>query len=426
MSFLLDAGADACVEAANGSSVVDRAWYYDRTGAELSKPFSSANDRILRNIDLDEFLPSKQYTVLHKIVLGLVPNADLATQLQMSTSLIDVPDSEGRTPLWWASACGDTQAVKTLLDYGATIYKRGFDLFGPLHVAQKPEIVRLLLAAGVDVDTRDTSGRTALHCCCYRGSKQGGSISLMRTLLDAGADINAQTIHKNTPLHFAAMYSWTEYIVELLQRGADIESLRLDKELHSDPRYKRYRRHPAQTPTISDSGAHGVWDGTTPLSTAVYFAQAASVRILLRHGADVTKKTRSQITLLHLAAINGNVSTIEALTEARLKGLDPNARDVTGSTPEECLRQRVDYNESLGRAFRRLLTSLRKKSDEGRDGLDERVGFAESKCGQEEDEDEDEDDNDSTLTPITTNNDDEDEDEDDESFEDAVQDLTEK
>lgn len=355
MSFLLDAGADISLAADNGSSVMERVWYYDRTSAVSPGQLASVHNRILKATDLEELATSQQYTVLHKIVLGLAPGLDLATQLQTSTSLIDVPDSRGRTPLWWASARGDTSAVKLLLDFGASAYVRAQDQHGPLHVAKNPGTARLLLDAGIDVDMRDGSGRTALHCCSYRGPGRGGSISLLRTLLDSGADIDAQTIHKNTPLHFAAMYSCIEHIEELICRGANIELLRLPKDLYFDGRFSKF---PFPIKTISDAGAYGIYDGTTPLSTAVQFAQAASVRVLLRHGANVTTKTKKGLTILHLAAMKGNVATIEALAEARLKGLDARSQDSAGLTAQDYLEERIDINLSLRRAFKKLVASL--------------------------------------------------------------------
>lgn len=68
--------------------------------------------------DDDEFLQNRQFTVLHKVVLGLIPK-QLQDELEYSTKDIDVVDSSGRTCVSWAAARGDEKSLGTLLQYGA-------------------------------------------------------------------------------------------------------------------------------------------------------------------------------------------------------------------------------------------------------------------------------------------------------------------
>lgn len=60
--------------------------------------------------------------------------------------------------------------------------------------------VESLLAGGVEVDSRDGSGCTALHFAADRGSSEVARLLLLR-----GADINAQDEDGQTPLHYAAL-----------------------------------------------------------------------------------------------------------------------------------------------------------------------------------------------------------------------------
>src|SRR5437763_1553676 len=103
------------------SSVVERAWYLDRTRPSTTENRAIINSRIFKAVDVEEFAESQQYTTLHKIVLGL-SSLDLARQLEASTATIDDPDSRGRTALWWASAVGEEQMVRLLLAHGASIH----------------------------------------------------------------------------------------------------------------------------------------------------------------------------------------------------------------------------------------------------------------------------------------------------------------
>ena len=65
--------------------------------------------------DKDDWFEARQFTTLHKIVLNQAPTPrDLAQELSNSTQMIDIADSEGRTPLSWAAEAGNAQAVETL------------------------------------------------------------------------------------------------------------------------------------------------------------------------------------------------------------------------------------------------------------------------------------------------------------------------
>lgn len=59
--------------------------------------------------------------------------------------------------------------------------------------------VKALLEAGVDPDSTNEDGLTALHQCCIDDSEE-----MMRLLVQHNADVNAQDSEKWTPLHAAA------------------------------------------------------------------------------------------------------------------------------------------------------------------------------------------------------------------------------
>ncbi|NEK57363.1 ankyrin repeat domain-containing protein [Geodermatophilus sabuli] len=92
--------------------------------------------------------------------------------------------------LTWAAAGGAAGTARTLLDRGAD--PDG----GALHAAAgraRLEVVRLLLAAGADVNRRDPdTGRHPLHAAVAAGAG-GDAPEVVRVLLDAGADVDATT-----------------------------------------------------------------------------------------------------------------------------------------------------------------------------------------------------------------------------------------
>ncbi|GAB3360117.1 ankyrin repeat domain-containing protein [Modestobacter lapidis] len=100
--------------------------------------------------------------------------------------------------LTWAAYGGSPPAVRLLLDRGADPDS------GALHAAAwacRPEVVTILLAAGAQVDRRDTdTGRTPLHAAVAAGPERGDAVAVVRLLLAAGADVNATTSDGASPL----------------------------------------------------------------------------------------------------------------------------------------------------------------------------------------------------------------------------------
>jgi ankyrin repeat protein len=96
----------------------------------------------------------------------------------------------GTDLLSWAAYGGAPATARLLLERGARADG------GALYAAAErghTELVRLLLAAGADVDRRDPdSGRTALHAA-VAGRADGAAPEIVRLLLDAGADVDATT-----------------------------------------------------------------------------------------------------------------------------------------------------------------------------------------------------------------------------------------
>ncbi len=234
------------------------------------------------------------------------------------------------------------------------IEERGLEAWGPwiLHRAAEytsnPTIVRLLLQAGADPNAPDDNGLTPLH----RGAENSNPM-VVTHLLDAGADLNARDNDGYTALHWAAAQSGNDRVVKvLLDRGADpfAESNDGRTPLHSA---LRYRADPSMVSRMLDAGADEnltslqlsvlqgdamavdrlLADGADPneadrygwrpLHFAVPLAGLEVVSGLLAVGADVDARTASGATALHLAASQSPVSVVSALLSA---GADPNAK----------------------------------------------------------------------------------------------------
>eukprot|EP01063_Lacrimia_lanifica_P024743 TRINITY_DN3259_c0_g1_i1.p1 TRINITY_DN3259_c0_g1~~TRINITY_DN3259_c0_g1_i1.p1 ORF type:complete len:540 (+),score=155.24 TRINITY_DN3259_c0_g1_i1:69-1688(+) len=116
----------------------------------------------------------------------------------------DAADSTGLTPLHYASSRNDLPTIRTLLEHDANVNvptgtssMRPF--LTPLHLATRPDVMRVLLTYGAAVNVRDMRGWTPLHEAASKGVLSG-----MRALLDHGASVDAQTEDGKTPLDVAS------------------------------------------------------------------------------------------------------------------------------------------------------------------------------------------------------------------------------
>jgi len=128
----------------------------------------------------------------------------------------DASMGEGTTPLMRAARTGDVEMMRILLANGANPHLRRRDLgtalilaatgrggglpTGPSTIpgASNLEAVKMLIAAGADVDAFNLTGQTALHVAAQRGVDP-----LVTELLDAGATIDLRDKQKRTPLDLA-------------------------------------------------------------------------------------------------------------------------------------------------------------------------------------------------------------------------------
>ena len=103
------------------------------------------------------------YAPLHRVVLD--GNLDEVVGIINIGADVNLQDSYGRTPLWWAAERDNTEIVKILLDVGAKVDVKSQGGWTPLHVAANDgniSSVKLLLAALASVDIKDDEGETPL------------------------------------------------------------------------------------------------------------------------------------------------------------------------------------------------------------------------------------------------------------------------
>ena len=160
-------------------------------------------DQIINTADPSEILG---FNDLHSSIAGSrASNLDFEHQLQQTTrQMIDSKDKSGRTALSWAVELGDLEMTKKLLVKGADPNIADNSGCIPLfYCPSNVELLRTLLDAGTNVNHINRNGDTKLQILIMARA----DLDLMEFLWGYGADIHLQTrVQGNTPLHRAILY----------------------------------------------------------------------------------------------------------------------------------------------------------------------------------------------------------------------------
>jgi ankyrin repeat protein len=175
-----------------------------------------------------ECIERREFTLLHKIVLGLVP-IDLEQYPQDSTADINARDTNNRTPISLAADRGDLSAVSTLLRYNANLQIGSSCFATHLHFAgcaQDPSCIQPLIDAGAQVDAlTDWSQTPLIYVAAYTKDTRHANI-----LLDTTADQNHRDRDSIAPLGWTVIADNLPIALALLARNADIDSASLAGE----------------------------------------------------------------------------------------------------------------------------------------------------------------------------------------------------
>jgi len=253
-------------------------------------------------------------------------------------------------------------SLRTLADFGLNINTpTGPALRTPLHLAAAAgdeDTARMLLARGAEVDMCDAAGCTALHIAARNACGGPRFRRLAQCLLEAGANVQATSSTRSTPLHCAAA----------LARDLDCNGLAEDVAIASHLEYKEWRaQHIAgeaplgstvrPPPCGSSAGDHA---GAMSAGRRVFYAEATRMLgVLASQGGLLDAVDNQGRTPLHVAAAADKPSAVDVLLRL---GAFPYARDMHMNTPLHLAAQHgawrcVRLMSQLDAEFGVLLTS---------------------------------------------------------------------
>ncbi len=228
-----------------------------------------------------------------------------------------------------------------------------------------PADFQAILAAGNDINVRDSEGNTLLH-----KPELLNNINLpLAELIAAGADINARNHQGITPLMIHAGIDKQRFFVQLLEAGADVHAHDKNGKTAADYAAERYCAYnyirlsmvakgkaetshvtgllhtlartanrcynPAQQKEyiskLEELLAAGAdvnipdWNGTSYIFHALHwYRDCRPLELALKYGGDINTRNGEGNTLLHLSAGNSTRLLLNA-------GADPNAVNTVGN-----------------------------------------------------------------------------------------------
>ena len=220
---------------------------------------------------------------------------------------VNAKDSYGRTALLHTKSI---DIVRLLIDNDADVNARDNNGKTALLHTNNIEIAKLLIDNGADVNARDNNGKTALL--------HANNIEIAKLLIDNGSDVNVQDSNGKTALLHA---NNIEIAKLLIDNGSDVNVQDSNGET---PLFKV--QNIDKTKLLIDNGADvNIQDkqGYTALNKAISQEKTEIVKLLIENGADVKVKNRQGSTVLFNAASKNKIEIVKLLLEhgadARIK-----------------------------------------------------------------------------------------------------------
>ena len=269
------------------------------------------------------------HTSLHAVLDAPheVDKAALIQELVKEGANPNIANLKSISPLHLAAKRGALSAVVALIDAGANpAFPAGHTLWTALHFAaaglggeESAKVVKELIAAGADPDSRNDQLRTPLHLAA-----SSSNVVVLKALLVAGSDVDSIEVTGKTALHLAADLAY-----ETRRRENAVETVLMLLQAEANPNVAdQDGRSPLHLAAHIDEA--GFWEGFRN-DEADYGRRIAS--LLLEAGANANAVDAGSKTPLHLAVANTTLVYSAFVQTLLAANANPNATDATGATP---------------------------------------------------------------------------------------------
>ncbi len=340
---LLKAGADPSIEDGNGDPVMVHAIHRDR--------LDQARLLIRHGVSID----SRNRGGITALMRGspYEDAADIQANIDLGANL-ELTDAEGTTALMKATGSGNIAAMEVLLKSGAkpdVVNKEGktalmlalsFDL--NLDEKEIPDVVKLLIKSGADPNLTDRKGANTLimALASYRCP-----LEAIDAILSAKPDVGHRDEDGRDSLFHANLHDRTRGLTpRLVELGADLKTTDNDDAdllmwaaAGNDPGQVRFLLDhgltPDRTTKSGEMAVHfalraGRWESSSSVKESLEKRTVEILKLILEHGASLTKSDADGDTLLHLAAFSGQIDVFAYLLPF-FKNL--NIKNQRGETP---------------------------------------------------------------------------------------------
>jgi hypothetical protein len=157
-------------------------------------------------------------TLLRRLCHYIIGDPEIYIQklIKYGADINKTPKYE-QSPLLLLTSGKNIKIIKMLINAGADVnYTDGFGFMPLADACNSPELTRIFLDAGADVNQQGYDQETALMWAAQHNEE------VVKILLEAGADVNIKSINKETALHRAVVHNQENIVKLLLEAGANV------------------------------------------------------------------------------------------------------------------------------------------------------------------------------------------------------------
>lgn len=253
--------------------------------------------------------------------------------------------------IWLAARRNDIDGLKRYLSNGIDINSRdesGGTALSAAALAGRIEAVKFLVGHDADLNSKTRDNNTALHGAAFLGQ-----LEAVEFLLQKGALVNVKNNNGETPLDSASSsfdqaFGLVTILNDSLRLGLDITAVRKQRPKVAGLLRRNRGKQGAEIVDIwiaAKSGNMEILDqllaagddvnsvgpkGITPIAWAAMAGQVEALLMLVKAGAKVDAKNRDGSTALHGATFFGQTKIVEFLIDHKA---DVNVTNRRGETP---------------------------------------------------------------------------------------------